>query len=368
MKTTHETYKALTEPLLIEAVGPDGMKRPIHAFPKVLGSKVLVVSGLEAFRLHLPHFLGQHRGEDLSDPEAGSSLHALFDTEDESHASELVRRVAQDEIPRRFGKYLDVLHAFDVTVHRETRAMSVAMELTPHGAERVLWSFELRFPPGEKQERLPSQVLQSSQAMNDPRAAELIRIAHQFYPVGFPSWEDDHDESVLAYQRTPEHQRWEAAWAEALRWKQWASLMDDLRVAFPDGKMGSLTPAYHTACRFCCLYLEQALPDGSQLVTRVAGAVSVLAPLYLVYTTTQLHRLDETSTRPQLSFEVEPTRWTRPYEDKMARHIERVFGYRPFPLDMADVPLPDLRVGEVYGQPTLLSALLAERNGLVNLP
>ncbi len=132
--------------------------------------------------------------------------------------------------------------------------------------------------------------------------------------------------------------------------------------------MGSLTPAYHTACRFCCLYLEHSLPDGSQLITRVAGAVSVLAPLYLVYTTTQFLRSDETSARPQLSFAVEPDRWTRPYEDKMAHHIEQVFGYQPFPLDMADVPLPDLRVGDAHGQPTLLSALLADRNGLVNLP
>jgi hypothetical protein len=368
MKTAHETYKALTAPLLIDVVGPDGMKRHIHAFPKVLGSKVLVVGGLEAFRLHLPCFLGQRRGEDLADPDAGSSLHELLDTADEPHASEIVRRVAQDEIPRRFGKYLDVLHAFDVTVHRETRTMVVALELNPHGAERVSWSFELRFPPGEKQGRRSAPLPPGPQATNDPRAAELIRVARDFYPAGFPPWEDDHDEPVLAYQRTPEYQRWEAAWEVALRWRHWASLMAELRAAFPDGKMGSLTPAYHAACRICCLYLEQSLPDGSQVVTRVAGAVSILAPLYLVYTTTQFLRFDGTSSPPQLSFDLERTRWTRPYEDKVAHHIERVFGYQPFPLDMADVPLPDLRVGDVSGQPTLLSALLTERNGLVNLP
>ncbi|HEX5751496.1 MAG TPA: hypothetical protein VFZ09_35060 [Archangium sp.] len=368
MKTTHDTYKAFTEPLLIDVVGPDGMKRSIHAFPKVLESKAQVISGLEAFKLHLPRFLGQRRGEDLADPDSGSSLHSLLDTEDESHASEVVRRVAQEEIPRRFGKYLDALHAFDVTVHRDARTMSVALALTPHGAERVSWSFELHFPSGAKQERGTTHQLSSPQAMNEPRAAELIRIARRFYPSGFPSWEDDPDEPVLAYQRTPEHQRWEVAWEEALRWKHWASLMNDLRAAFPDGKMGSLTPAYHAACRFCCLYLEQSLPDGSQLVTRVAGAVSILAPLFLVYTTTQLLRPDATSTRPQLSFAVEPNRWTKPYEDKMAHHIERVFGYQPFPIDVADVPLPDLRVGDAHGQSTLLGALFMERNGLVNLP
>lgn len=52
----------------------------------------------------------------------------------------------------------------------------------------------------------------------------------------------------------------------------------------------------------------------------------------------------------------------------MAHHIERVFGYQPFSLDLADVPLLDLRVSDTHGSPTLLSALLADRNGLVNLP
>ncbi|HEX5750182.1 MAG TPA: hypothetical protein VFZ09_28385 [Archangium sp.] len=140
-----------------------------------------------------------------------------------------------------------------------------------------------------------------------------MRIARRFYPSGFPSWEDDPDEPVLAYQRTPGHQRWEAAWGEALRWTHWASLMDALR-------------------------------------------------------TTRFLRSYETSTQPKVSFEIEPTRWTKLYEDKMAHHIERVFGYQLFPLDLVDVPLPDLRVGDFSEMLTLLGALVADRNGLVNLP
>ncbi len=366
MNMTRETYKALTEPLLIDAVGPDGAKRPIQAFPKVLGTQVLAVSGLEAFKIHLPHYLGQRRGDDRADPELGSSLHALIESEDERQASELVRRVAQDEIPRRFGKYLDALHAFDVTLHRETRTLVVTMELKPHEAEQVSWSFELRFPPGEKIR--PSSLLSSPQAMNDLRATELIRIARHYYPTGFPPWEDDHEESVPAYQRTPEHQRWEAAWEQALRWKQWKSFMDDLRAAFPGINLGSLTPAYQAACRFCLLYLENPLPDGDQLVTRVAGAISILAPLYLVYTTTQLVRSDQTATPPQLSFELDPTSEAWPYANKVAHHIERAFGYQRFPLDVADVPTANLRVHYLNEQPTLLGALLDSKGNLANLP
>ncbi len=144
--------------------------------------------------------------------------------------------------------------------------------------------------------------------------------------------------------------------------------MDEVRAAFPGHQMGTYTPVGHSACWCVCLYLKQSLPDGQERITRVAGAVSVLSPLYLVYTTTEVRRPGETSSGSRTSFETEPDRWTRSYEDTMAQHIERVLGCQPFPLEFADVPLPDLRVDHADGPPTLLSALFASREGLLNLP
>ncbi|PTL77013.1 hypothetical protein [Vitiosangium sp. GDMCC 1.1324] len=364
-----QTYKALTQPLPIDIVGPDGKKRPIHAFPKVGGfKKVPLARGLKAFELHFPTFLKKRRGSNLVAPDLGTSLCMLLEVEDEQQCSEIVRRVAHEEIPGTFGKYLDTIHSFDVTVHREARTMQVSVVLTPHGADTVSWSFELRFPPEEEGVRQDEvRPLPSPQALNDPRAAELIRIAWHYYPAGYPVWEDDDEEPVLAYQRTPEYQRWSAirqkTWDD---WKEWEDFLESVRAVFPGHVIRDVTYPSTDACSRCCLYLEEPLPDGGRVVTRVVGAVCILAPLYLVYTTTATVRPDKTSTRSRLTFE--PAGEAKPFADAMARLIEQSFDYRPFPLELADIPLPDLRVESLYEPPTLLGALFASRDTLDNLP
>lgn len=373
MKKTSHMYKALTQPLPVPVVGPDGMKRPIQAFPKVGGFKgVPLVSGLEAFKLHLPYFLKTRRGDALGDPDQGTSLPELLDVEDEQRGSEIVRRVVHDELSGRFGKYLEVIHTFDVTVHREARTIYVSLALKPHGADAVSWSFELSFPPEEEGRRREAENRRarprpSPQAMNDPRTAELIRVARHYYPAGYPVWEDDGEESVPAYQRTPEFQRWSAlrqkAWED---WKEWDDFVERVRSLFSGYDVRDVTPPSVDACCRCCVYLREPLPDGGRVVTRVVGAVSILAPLYLVYVTTETVRPDKTSTGAQLTFE--PTGEAKPYADELARLIERTFGYRPFPLELADIPLPELRVAFLYEQPTLLGALFAARDTLENLP
>jgi hypothetical protein len=360
------SYKALGEPLQLEGVGPDGAKRSIHAFPSVLGFRFQRRRGLEAFKLHLPAFLEKPLGDDASDPDFGSSLHALLDSEDPHQSAEILRRVVRDELSRRFGKYLDVIHSFDVTVHRETRTMAVSTELRPHGAEKVSWSFELRFPPRPAAQRLGGRPPASPQAENDPRAAEFIRIARHHYPAGFPLWEDDLDEPVPAYQRTAEYQRWRAAWEEAQQWTQWDGLMEELHAAFPGFSVSDVTYPFADANLRCCVYPREPVRDGERALTRVAGAVSVLAPVYLVYVTTRTLRSDGTATPSRLTFE--PTGEARLHADTLARHIERVLGYRPFPMELADVPLPGLRVDFLHEPPTLLGALFDARDQLDNLP
>jgi hypothetical protein len=365
-------YKVLTQPLSIEIVGPDGGKRPIQAFPKVGGPRIGILRGLDAFKLHLPYFLRARRGDRRSDPDFGSSLHKLFEVEDEQQSEQLVRRVVRDEIPGRFGKYLEVIHTFDVTVHREARTMHVSLALKPHGAEVVSWSFELSFPPEQEEghqeaEGQRARPRLSPQVMNDPRAAELIRVARHYYPAGYPVWEDDDEEPVPAYQRTPEFQRWstlrQKTWDD---WKEWKDFLKGVRSLFPGHDVWNVTYPSADACSSCCVYLDKLLPEGSRVITRVVGAVSILAPLYLVYVTMETVRPDKTSTRAQLTFE--PTGEAKPYADELARLIERTFGYRPFPLELADIPLPELRVACLDEQPTLLGALFAARDTLENLP
>lgn len=366
-----ETYKALMAPVSIHTLGSDGMKRSIHAFPLVLVDRFRFTHGLEAFKLHLPVFLGKRLGEDPMDPSFGSSLHALFEVEEAKQTAEILHRVVSDELPHRFGKYLDAIHTFDVIVHRETRTVAVSVVLKPHGAERVSWSFEVHFPRGEAAQHpgevdsLATRTL-SPQALSDPRAAELIRIARHYYPLGFPLWEDDLDEPVPAYQRTPEYQRWYAAREQLLEEEQWDSLLKGLKVAFRGHAVADAAYPFGSACSRCCVYVEESSVDGGRIITRVAGAVSALAPVYLVYVTTRTHRADGTEAPSRLTFE--PTGEARAHADTLARHIERVLGYQPFPLELADVPLPGLRVDFLHEPPTLLGAFFDAREQLGNLP
>ncbi|HEX5752461.1 MAG TPA: hypothetical protein VFZ09_40020 [Archangium sp.] len=359
------TYKGLTQSLPIGAAGPDGKKRPIQLFPKV---GALKDPGLEAFKVYFPHFLGNRRGSDLMTPELGTSLHALLETQDEEQRAAIVRRVAREEIPETFGRYLEVIRSFDVTVHSEARTMQVSLELKPHGAGWVSWSFAVHFPPRQEGGgEVETRPRPSPEAMNDPRTAELIRVARHYYPAGYPVWEDDDEESEPAYRRTPEYQRWRAlreqTWDD---WKEWEEFLRRSRAVFPGHPVSDVTHPSADACSRCCVYLEQPLPDGGRAVTRVVGAVSILAPLYLVYVTTHSVGPDTTATLPQLDFT--PGGEAKSSADALARLIEQVFGYRPFPMELADVPLPELRVESLHESATLLGALFADRGTLANVP
>ncbi|MBN9686034.1 MULTISPECIES: hypothetical protein [unclassified Corallococcus] len=226
--------------------------------------------------------------------------------------------------------------------------------------------------------------------MTEVTRESLVEIARQYHPAGFPAEDDDLTESVPAHQRTPEHARFMAAWDKALSGTEWKNFMTELRRALPGENIGGGTQPYVSACMRCFLYRTEPMPGGERLATRVAAAVSVLAPFYIVYATTQLWRPTYTAypmqadrsperegagapafhlhhfSSPQLTFD--PPAAVRPEADTLARSIEEVLGCRPFPLAFAGVPLPELRVGFFNGEgpPTLLDALFSDN--LAHLP
>jgi hypothetical protein len=198
---------------------------------------------------------------------------------------------------------------------------------------------------------------------------ELVRCAQQYYPRGFPPEEDDASAPIPAHQRTAEHQRFIAAWERALDWKEWGLFVEQLRTAFPEHSVGGGTQPFVSACLRCQLYKAEPQPDGNRRVTRWAVAVSVLAPLYLVYVTTQLWLPNRRASRPTLF--LEPRDEDKPLADMLGRQVERVLDCRPFPLGLAKVPLRGLRIGQLNylssdPPPTLLDALFTD--DLANLP
>lgn len=227
--------------------------------------------------------------------------------------------------------------------------------------------------------------------MSAPTEEELVRIVRQHYPVGFPPEKDEPGAVPPAYQRTPEFLRWQAAWTNALQAepRPWDVLVERLRPVLPGhGDFGTYTPAYHSACYVIVVYLRSASPggqEGSRLV-RVAAAVSLIAPVYLVYGTVELvtprpvdpeerlrkaldtlpnagsweQRFEQLKHQlppgPQLF--LKPTQEMRPQAELLSQCIERTFSYQPFPLNLAEVRVSDIRVPYLLGEePTLLNAL-----------
>lgn len=190
--------------------------------------------------------------------------------------------------------------------------------------------------------------------MMDLTEASLVALARRYYPSGYPVTTDEYDsEGLLPYQRTPEHARWLEAWDKAMAWPEWKTLRQEMRRVFP--RCGDCTQPRASACRRCSVYLERPLPNGARHLTYVAVAASVLAPLYIVYCTTEIV-VDKRSQEQQLFLQV-------PEEVKhqaatLSALAERVLGYQAFPLQFANVRVPGIRVDQPNSEDvSLLDAL-----------
>ncbi len=188
----------------------------------------------------------------------------------------------------------------------------------------------------------------------DLTEAGLVEIARRFYPTGYLVMTDDDSKEPHPYQRTAEYARWNDAWDRAMVWPKWNELLSELRAHV--GPTGDCTTLRMAACRRCCLYVEKPLPDGARSVIRVAAAVSILAPLYLTYCTTELFD-DQHQRGHQFSFE--PPQEVREVTARLAATVEHVLGYQLFPPRFAHVPVPGIRVAYHHdiGEGTLLHAL-----------
>ena len=201
--------------------------------------------------------------------------------------------------------------------------------------------------------------------MEELTEAGLVQLARQYYPTGFPVEKDEYlPEGGLPYMRTPEHARWRGAWDKAMAWPEWKELRREMRVIFGNSSADCTQP-WGAACRRCCVYITRPLPEGARLVTRVAAAASILAPLYVTYCT-----IEAVANRERLShqFTFDPTEEVREISHQLAALVERVLGYKPFPLHFANIPVPGIRIDRVPmdREPTLLDALFDD--SLDNLP
>ncbi len=213
--------------------------------------------------------------------------------------------------------------------------------------------------------------------MSDLGREALIRIVEHYYPRGFPPEEDDLRLPEQAFERTPEYARWLELWGQGPMVERWRALKSCWRSEFPQTDFLDLTRPRGAACYLGLVYFREPQADGGTRVTRLVGTVSLLAPLYLVYVTTQTAWPGRRFSPPELTFAL-PERdaaesgghslaAVSPYADRLARLFEQVWGARPFPLGLADVPLNHLRICHLNQEPPrLLNAFFLEQ--LDNLP
>jgi hypothetical protein len=189
----------------------------------------------------------------------------------------------------------------------------------------------------------------------DLTETSLVKVARHFYPTGYPVTSDEYGkDGLLPYQRTPEYARYLEAWDKAMTWPEWKTLRLEMRSVFPE--CGDCTQPRGASCRRCCVYLSHPLPHGARHLTIIAAAVSVLAPVYLVYCTTAVVVDKQREDRRVF---LEAPEEVKPQAAALSALVERVLGYQPFPLSLATLRVPRLRVPHLYRdeEPTLLDAL-----------
>jgi hypothetical protein len=205
--------------------------------------------------------------------------------------------------------------------------------------------------------------------MSTTPTEELVQLVRQHYPQAH-SREDALDRGGL-YDRTPEHQRWKEAWSKARKDQPWSALAHKLKEQIPGHPIDTYVPQYLAGGYSCFFSVQTPLPEGGHRLMRVGGAISVLAPLYLLFGTTEVvtPKLQEETKRasgggwtffqriqPQLA--LPPTTEMQPYAEAMARCIEGTLGYHPFPVELARVAVPGIHVAHVlYGEANLMNTL-----------
>ncbi|WP_239470419.1 hypothetical protein [Archangium violaceum] len=165
-----------------------------------------------------------------------------------------------------------------------------------------------------------------------PSKEELLAIARQY-------WRPDKDYE-LRQERSPEHDRLEARWEEALEeHHRWHALLDDLEQELPGFTLGDGT-ATPDACFRCVAYpvtheKGQPLPPYHWIVV---GCLSILAPIYIVYGV-EYGRVGRRRLNPRVSLEpLLPER--QAVADVLSRKIEERFGASKLPRDIAETPVP----------------------------
>jgi hypothetical protein len=197
---------------------------------------------------------------------------------------------------------------------------------------------------------------------------ELLSIVYRFYPHA-KSYDDvgPDEERLKAFRDTEDliAARRQAGSKEP--YEQWRAMLGRLQARFPERVIRNhslhLPTGSYDACYISRLDLPPLVGENSR---EIGFLVSFLVPYYVVYSSRITH-LDPydlanqwQSIRQQISFTF--TADEEPYLKEISAEIEATYsGYEPMPLDVGNVIVPDVFVGnQSLGEGTLFHCLFTD--------
>lgn len=189
-----------------------------------------------------------------------------------------------------------------------------------------------------------------------PSTEHLLAIAREY-------WRPDKDYQ-LRQEKSPEDRRREARWDEELKKiARWHEFLLELRQELPSFTIGDGT-ATPDACFRCVAYPAKGrpMPPHNWIVV---GCVSILAPIYIVYSVKYGRVGNRTGLNPRIGFEPFAPEMKLP-ANTISRKIEETFGVSKLPREIAETPVPLFVKWVEPPETTLFHALFT--NEPVNVP
>ncbi|QRK09997.1 hypothetical protein JQX13_07815 [Archangium violaceum] len=189
----------------------------------------------------------------------------------------------------------------------------------------------------------------------DVSASRLIELVHQYHPVNLYGGEEGYDDSEQ-YQRMLALR--EHALKNSMSWKR---LLARLSESLPECKVEDWTALFSDDnCWRVRVYLPEVLklPGGAEEVRAVVVLVSILAPVYVLYSSFQQYS-DKGASPSRTIYEDVPE--TKPHANKIEAIIRDVLHAHRLPNETLFTPVPDIQCGNIrLGEARLIDCLFTD--------
>ncbi|WNG40604.1 hypothetical protein F0U61_48145 [Archangium violaceum] len=189
----------------------------------------------------------------------------------------------------------------------------------------------------------------------DISAPQLLELVHRYYPTNLYS-------SEVGYHESEQYQRLEEARDVAMGQSTiWKGCLARLREALPECKVQDWTALFsNDNCWRVRVYLPEVLklPGGAEEVRAVVVLVSILAPVYVLYSSFQQYS-DKGASLSRTFYEDMPE--TKSYADKVEAIVRDVLHVRRLPNETLFTPVPDIQVRNTsLGEAKLIDCLFTD--------